>query len=131
MIMEPTDIELQQISDLETIAKDVQNGNAGNIEMHGKLLGKLTELFCLVFRKGIVTTADCNIRHGVKGKNNGDTREAPRIKIGPVELSGFRQRDIERWLIIAGIIYLIMASHGWLPKAFTAENRAQIAEASK
>ena len=90
----PTDIEMQSIEELEHLAGDITNGSRGDIEKHGVVLGKLTSLFCIILRRGIMTVDECTHRA------NGDTRAAPSLKLGPIEIKGYKQRDIERWAIM-------------------------------
>jgi len=109
----PTDMELQQIVELEGLAAEVSNGEAHNVQLHGKVLGKLTSVFCLVLRKGIMTVDECKARDG--NLCDGDSSFAPKVKVGPVSLSGFKFRDLERWAIIGLIVWLLLAQHGVTP----------------
>ena len=118
----PTELELKQIEELEQLAVDVSNGDADNIRLQGMVIGKLATIFCVVFRKGIMTLDEC-VHHG----SNGDTKNAPRIKFGALELTGFKFRDLERWAILAGLIWLLLSQHGVVPSPFAKKIAIEVA----
>jgi len=112
----PTDLELKLIDETEALSRDVSNGSSHDIQLQGKVIGRLGMLLCGVLRNGLVSVEECIARHGVCPEHvDHEGKDAPKIKYGNFELSGFKFRDLERWAIIAGIIYLVLLVHGIIP----------------
>jgi hypothetical protein len=71
------------------MAADIQNGSAGDVKTHGRMLGLLAEgqshiisMLTPMYMAEFVTRQDCDAIHKDKGKT------ASRIKIGPFEYQG-------------------------------------------
>lgn len=48
---------------------------------------------------------------------NRNTEQRKRLKIGPLDVTGFEARDILRMIIVLFIIYVFLAMQGWLPSS--------------
>jgi len=113
----PTPMELKDIEVLERDAQSLTNGRAGDMPHLCGVVGRTVQMFCIIFKQGIMTPDECARCDQTAGAA-GDRKDAPRLKVGPIELTGFKFRDMERWAIIAGIIWLLLSQHGIAPSPF-------------
>jgi hypothetical protein len=118
----PTEIEQVQIDELHEMSKRVSNGEAPNVKLQGKVIGRLGMLFCIYARKGFMTVDDCAYLNGsVCGADvpAPEAKHIPKLKLGPVELSGYKLHDIGRVIGMLMLVWVILSQLGLVPNART------------
>ena len=100
------------IEEAEDLAKDLQNGHAGDLERIGKLTALIVKMIKPLYMNEFVTIQQCIQMHS---KTN--SIKVGRIKLGPLEISG----PVTRTLMVnaipliycIGITFLLGKAKSW------------------
>lgn len=94
------------------LAKKLENGSAGDIEVIGRAVSKTIRMTTAMFENNFRTEEECDKKHAKMG-----SRKPSRIKLGPVEFEGQISAAVISHavpvLCLLGVGFMIGKDLGW------------------